>query len=260
MPFRTAELLSGSKNLRERLRWEIKNPDSVSFIWTAVRIGIILAQLNKKISMRLLWYASLVCFLLSGSSVSAQKRSFDQADSERFFRIGGKAGVNINKIAGQSYKAGYHYNYQLGGFLQFNFSNRFGLQPEINFVQGTSEFSNDATDVYDDLFRDGSQKKASLSSLEIPLLLNINVGESKHIKLQIGPAFDRLIRQQADSLQYSGSLYKNNSWSAIGGLWIQLPLIHIGGRYKYGLQNVNAVDGQESWRPQAIQIFIGITL
>lgn len=210
--------------------------------------------------MRQYFILMVMAWLVLAGRGIAQQRSFDQYDSERFFRVGGKAGVNINKIAGQSYKAGYHYNYQLGGFLQFNFSNRFGLQPEINFVQGTSEFSNDATTIYDDLFRDGSQKKASLRSLEIPLLLNINVGLSKHVKLQIGPVFDRLIRQQSDSLQYSGSLYKSNSWSAIGGLWIQLPLIHIGGRYKYGLQNINAVDGREPWRPQAIQIFIGITI
>ncbi len=210
--------------------------------------------------MRLIFLLIPVLLLVCCSRSAAQQRSFDQLDTERFFRIGGKAGVNINKIAGQSYKAGFHYNYQLGGFLQFNFSNRFGLQPEISFVQGTAEFSSDATTIYDDLFRDGSQKKASLRSLEIPLLLNINVGLSKHVKLQIGPAFDRLIRQQADSLQYSGTVYKNNSWSAIGGLWIQLPVIHIGGRYKYGLSNINAVDGRESWRPQAIQIFIGITI
>jgi hypothetical protein len=210
--------------------------------------------------MRLYTVASLLLLTTIAEPLAAQQRSFDQADSERFFRFGGKAGVNINKIAGQSYKAGYNYNYQVGGFLQFNFSNRFGLQPEINFVQGTSEFSSDATTIYDDLFRDGSQKKASLRSLEIPLLLNINVGESKHVKLQIGPAFDRLIRQQADSLQIPGGLYRNNSWSVVGGLWIQLPLIHIGGRYKYGLQNINAVDAREQWRPQAIQIFIGITI
>ena len=46
--------------------------------------------------------------------------------------------------------------------MQFNFSKTFGFQPEVNFVQSSSEFTNDASDVYDDIFRDGSQKKAKL--------------------------------------------------------------------------------------------------
>ena len=192
-------------------------------------------------------------------SLSMHAQSKIGIDRENFFRFGAKAGVNINKITGQSYKAGFNYNYQLGGFLQFNFSNRFGIQPEINFVQSSSEFTNDATDIYDDLFRDGSQKKSTLNRLEIPLLLNINVGQSKHVKLQFGPALGSVLKQTTDSLAAGGNIYKNSDWSAIGGLWIQLPLINLGARYKLGLSNINAIDDRQTWKTQAIQIFAGIT-
>ncbi|HOZ79233.1 MAG TPA: porin family protein [Ferruginibacter sp.] len=203
----------------------------------------------------------LALFLLfTAPALLAQEKKFQQGDSERFFRFGAKGGVNINKISGQSYKSGFNYNYQLGGFLQFNFSNRFGLQPEVNFVQSSSEFSNDATDVYDDLFRSGSQKNAKLNYLEIPLLLNINVGESKHIKLQFGPAYGVRLSESVDSLVNNIDIYKGGDWSAIGGLWIQLPVVHLGARYKYGLTNINSVDNREKWRAQAIQIFLGITI
>ena len=38
----------------------------------------------------------------------SQNKKFDpNADHENFFRIGAKAGVNINKINGQSYKVGF---------------------------------------------------------------------------------------------------------------------------------------------------------
>jgi len=189
----------------------------------------------------------------------ANAQSSIDVEKERFFRFGAKAGVNINKITGQSYKSGFNYNYQLGGFLQFNFSERFGLQPEINFVQSSSEFSNDATDVYDDLFRDGGQQKAKLNYLEVPLLLNINLGESKRVKLQLGPAYGGLLKQTVDSLKTGSNIYKNSDWSAIGGLWIQLPLINIGARYKLGLTNINAIDDQQKWKNQSIQIFAGLT-
>jgi len=199
-----------------------------------------------------------LAFLLVSITTGAQKSKID-TERENFFRFGAKGGVNINKITGSAYKSGFNYNYQLGGFLQFNFSKRFGIQPEVNFVQSSSEFSNDATDVYDDIFRDGSQKNAKLNYLEVPLLLNINVGVSKRIKLQLGPAYGGLLKQTVDSLRSGASIYKNADWAAIGGLWIQLPLINIGARYKLGLSNLNAIDDQQKWKSQSIQIFAGIT-
>lgn len=196
--------------------------------------------------------------LLIAVNAVAQQSNID-AERENFFRFGAKAGVNINKITGQSYKSGFNYNYQLGGFLQFNFSKRFGIQPEVNFVQSSSEFSNDATDVYDDLFRDGGQQKAKLNYLEVPVLLNINIGSSKRVKLQVGPAYGGLLKQTVDSLKAGNDIYKSADWSAIGGLWIQLPLVNIGARYKLGLNNINAIDDQEKWHNQSIQLFAGIT-
>src|SRR5436190_7693307 len=92
--------------------------------------------------------------LLSTTSIAQRNRVDDE--HENFFRFGAKGGVNVNKISGQSYSQGFKYNFQAGVFLQFNFSRRFGLQPEVNFVQSSSEFSKDANDIYDDLFRDGS--------------------------------------------------------------------------------------------------------
>jgi hypothetical protein len=189
----------------------------------------------------------------------SQKRFDPNADRENFFRIGAKAGVNINKITGQSYKEGFNYNYLLGGFMQFNFSKTFGLQPEINFVQSSSEFTDDASDVYDDLFRNGSQRKARLNYIKVPLLLNINVGPSKRVKLQVGPQIGGLLNQSVDSLKDNRDIFKKGDWAAVGGLWIQLPFINIGGRYEIGLSNLNDIDNSEKWKSQAFTIFAGIT-
>ncbi len=201
----------------------------------------------------------IIGLILSSTATFAQRNKTDM-DSEKFFRFGAKAGVNVNKISGKSYKEGFNYNFQAGGFIQFNFSNRFGLQPEVNFVQTSSEFSNDASDVYNDIFRDGSQKSAKLNYLEVPVLLNLNVGPSKRVKLQVGPAYGGLIKQTVDSLKNSGNIYKNAEWSAIVGFWLQLPVVNLGVRYKAGLTNINAIDDRQSWKNQSIQMFIGITL
>ena len=194
--------------------------------------------------------------------VNAQVKSKIPIETENFFRFGVKAGLNVNKIQGKDYKEGFNYNYQLGAFLQFNITHRFGIQPEVSFVQTSTEFSDNLPDVYNDLFRDGSQKTAKLNYLEIPLLLNVNVGSSKRVKLQLGPCYGNVLSGQVDSLNAGKeveNVFKKGDVSAIGGLWIQLPLVHIGGRYKYGLTNINAVADGDKWRNQAIQVFIGLT-
>lgn len=199
--------------------------------------------------------------LLLCATTTYGQRNPTSMDRENFFRFGIKGGVNANKVTGQSYKEGFNYNFQVGGFAQINFSRRLGLQPEINFVQTTSEFTNDASDIYNDLFRDGSQKSAKLNYLEVPLFLNVNLGPSKRVKLQVGPAYGGLLKQTVDSLKNNASsIYKNGEWSAICGLWIQLPLVNVGARYKIGLTDINAIDDRQTWKNQAIQVFVGITL
>jgi len=201
-----------------------------------------------------------LALLITTSLSSIAQRNKLNEEHENFFRMGAKAGVNINKITGQSYKSGYNYNYQLGAFMQFNFSSRLGIQPEINFVQSSSEFTNDANDIYNDIFRDGNQKESKLNYLEIPVLLNVSLGPSKRVKLQVGPSYGGLLKQTTDSLKANGNLYKNAEWSAIGGLWIQLPLINLSARYKLGLTDINAIDDRQTWKNQAIQVSVGFTL
>ena len=201
----------------------------------------------------------LLALLLFISTASFAQRNKVDGEHENFFRFGAKGGVNINKITGQSYKDGFNFNFQAGVFLQFNFSNRFGLQPEVNFVQTSSEFSNDANDIYYDLFLNGSQKKATLNYLEVPLLLNINLGSSKRVKLQIGPAYGGLLKQTVDSLKSNANIYKNGEWAAIGGLWIQIPFVNFGARYKLGLTDLNGINNLQKWKSQSIQVFVGVT-
>lgn len=203
----------------------------------------------------------LSSFLVSMLSINAQKKSvklFEQKES--FFRFGIKAGVNANKITGKSYNEAFNYNFQGGVFAQINLTKKIGIQPEVSFVQTQSEFADDPNNIYDDLFGGGTQHKAKLDYLEIPILLNINVGPTQKVKLQFGPAYGGLLKQTVDSLKTNvNSIYRNGEWSAIGGLWIQLPFVNISARYKLGLSNINAIDGNQTWKNQAIQISAGFT-
>jgi hypothetical protein len=200
----------------------------------------------------------LVISFLFLSHLAFSQRSND-FEHENFFRVGAKAGVNINKIKGQSYKQGFSYDYLLGGFMQFNFSNKLGLQPEVNFTQSSSRFTDDATDVYDDLFAGGGQKNVKLNYIKVPVLLNINIGPSKRIKLQVGPQVGGVLKEKVDSLNGNTNLFKKSDWSAVGGLWIQIPLINLGARYELGLTNINNIDNRQKWKSQGFTLFAGVT-
>lgn len=222
-----------------------------------ISIGI---NIDYKINPRIMKRIIFISLTFLSLSAFSQKRFDPYRDHENFFRIGAKAGVNINKINGQAYKDGFNYNYLLGGFMQFNFSRTFGIQPEVNFVQSSSEFTNSASDVYDDIFRNGSQRKAKLDYLKVPILLNVNIGPSKRVKLQLGPQFSGLLSERVDSLQNGGNIFKKSDFAAVGGLWIQIPFVNLGARYEIGLRNLNDIDNQQKWNSQAFTVFVGFTL
>ena len=55
--------------------------------------------------------------LIAGTTVNAQKG----------FRLGVKAGANLNKIEGQSFDQGFDFSYHLGAFAEYDFSKRWGI-------------------------------------------------------------------------------------------------------------------------------------
>jgi hypothetical protein len=201
----------------------------------------------------------LILILLSAVTLQANSQKKDPSEKESFIRFGFKGGLNLNKIEGKSFKDEFRYNYQLGGFMQINFSRRYGLQPEINFTQTSAEQSNDITVIYDDLFLGGGQKKAKLNYVKLAGLLNIDLGPSQRVKLQVGPQWGILVSEAVDSLKTPKDIFKKGEFSVLGGLMLQLPTINIGTRYEIGVTNINGIDNQDQWKGQAWQFFIGFT-
>lgn len=205
----------------------------------------------------------ILVFLLAALclNTNAQKeKKKDPSEKESFFRWGFRGGLNVNKIDGKSFKDEFNYNYFLGGFMQINFTRKFGIQPELAFVQTSAEQSSDITVIYDDLFLEGTQKKAKLDYLKLAGLLNIDVGPSQRVKLQVGPQWGMLVSEAVDSLKAPKDIFKNGELSVLGGIMLQLPLIHIGTRYELGLTDINGIDNQDKWKSQAWQFYVGITL
>ena len=143
--------------------------------------------------------------------------------------------------------------------MQINITRKLGIQPELNFVQTSAEQSDDITDIYDDLFLGGPQKKAKLDYLKLAGLLNIDLGPSQRVKLQLGPQWGMLLNEAVDSLKSPQEVFKKSEFSVLGGIMLQLPLIHIGTRYEIGLTDINGIDNRDQWKSKAWQFFVGIT-
>ncbi len=94
---------------------------------------------------------------------------------------------------------------------------------------------------------------SKLDYVKIPLLLNINVGQSNRVKLQLGLQLGSLLNQHVDNLNTDMNIFKKSDFFAVGGLCIQLPLVNIGGRYETGLNNINDIDNSEKWETRLLQ-------
>jgi hypothetical protein len=173
------------------------------------------------------------------------------------FRIGAKAGANIVKVDGVSFKDQFRYGYHLGGFAEIGLSNKLSLQPEVLFNQYSTTLDSNYRSLYQGVIN-SSQGKVKLNYLSVPILLNYKL--LGPLYLQAGPQFSILMDQSKTFLQNGGDAFKKGDFSMIGGAQIRLAKIYLTGRYVVGLKNINDIDNRDDWKSQAIQLSLGLSL
>lgn len=180
-----------------------------------------------------------------------------QAQDVKPLRVGIKGGANLNKISGKGFDEAFKFNYHLGGFLQVNFSENIGLQPEVIFSQSSTKTSDNFSDIYTDFSDDANRKNIKLNYLNIPLLLNVG---SKDVKFQLGPQYSVLLNKNDNIIENGKRAFKDGNFAAVGGIWVQLPIpINLSARYIIGLNDINDLPNSDQWKNQAIQLAVGFT-
>jgi len=175
------------------------------------------------------------------------------------FHIGAKAGANLVKVDGKSFKDEFRYNYHVGGFAEIGLTRdgKLTLQPEVLFNQYSTTLDSSFKSVYENVLS-SEQAHIKLNYLTIPILLNYRlIGP---IYLQAGPAFSILMDQNRNFLQNGGDAFKKGDFSMIGGAQIRIAKIYLSGRYVVGLANINDIDNKEKWKSQALQLSVGLSL
>jgi len=171
------------------------------------------------------------------------------------FHIGVKAGANVTKIEGKSFKDEFKYGYHLGGFAEIGGRHKLSIHPEVMFNQFATTVDSNYNHIYQNAFNSNNIK---LNYLSIPIILNYKlIGP---ISLQAGPQFGILMDNNKNLLQNGSEAFKNGDFSMVGGAQIKLSMLRVTGRYMIGLSNINDIDNEDKWKSQGFQISLGIAL
>lgn len=188
---------------------------------------------------------SLAAAVLLSSAVMAQ------------FHIGVKAGTNITKVDGKSFKDEFRYGYHLGGFMEVRMGNKFVLQPEVLWNQFATKLDSNYKNVYQDVFNGNSNIK--LNYLSIPIVLNYKLVGS-FLSLQAGPQFGILIDQSKTVLQNGGNAFKRGDFSMLAGVQFKVLAFRLNARYAVGLNNISDLPDDDKWKNQGFQVSVGLAL
>jgi hypothetical protein len=172
------------------------------------------------------------------------------------FKLGVKAGANITKVEGRSFKDEFRYGYHAGGFATVGVGGRFAIQPEVLFNQIQTRTGTEFSNIYQNALSGATNVK--LNYLSIPILLNYKLGSL--LTLQAGPQFGVLLDRNKNLLENGKDAFDKGDLSMLGGVQIGFSKIRLNGRYFVGLNNINDIDNQDQWKNQGFQLSVGLGL
>lgn len=167
--------------------------------------------------------------------------------------FGFKAGANIYKVDGKSFRDEFKFGYHIGAFGEIYIIDKFGIQPELLFSQTNFRTGNDFNNVYPGGIND---VKGKLNYLTIPILFNyrpINL-----ISFQIGPQFGTLLNQDKNLINNGKEAFKKGDFSLLAGVQLNLLKFKAGARYVIGLNDINDVGTENKWKNQGFQVYVGV--
>lgn len=187
----------------------------------------------------------LVVVLLSAQTMMAQ------------FHIGVKAGANVTKVNGKSFKDEFRFGYHLGGFMEIRAGNKLVVQPEVLWNQYATKLDSNYKNVYEDVFNGNANVK--LNYLSIPIVLNYKLIGS-FLSLQAGPQFGILIDQNKTILQNGGNAFKKGDLSMLAGVQFKVMAFRLNARYAIGLNDISDLPYDNKWKSRGFQVSVGMAL
>lgn len=175
------------------------------------------------------------------------------------FTVGAKAGANLTKIDGKSFKDEFNTGYLAGGFAIIGLGPKVALQPEIIWNQTNTKTDTSLRNIPSDAFSAFKNGEVKLNYLSIPVLLNYKfIGN--FLSLQAGPQFGILLNKDENLLENGKEAFASGDFSMLGGVQVKISKFVGSARYVIGLNNLNDIDNQEKWKNQGFQLSVGLAL
>jgi hypothetical protein len=171
------------------------------------------------------------------------------------FHLGIKAGANLFKVDGESFDQQFNFGYNVGAFSELNFTSSWGIQPELLFNQTNYRTGTEFSDVYSGGV---SNYKGKLNYLSIPVLVSFR--PIPLLSILVGPQFGILLNKDEHLTHNAEQAFKSGDLSLVGGAQLNLAAIKVGARYVVGLNNINDLPNQNSWKNEGWQLYAGFRI
>ena len=136
---------------------------------------------------------ALMCMILATGAAMAQKQ----------FTFGPKIGVDYTHYWGEDAYHGGQLNYQAGLFMEYRFTNKFSVAPEVVFAAqgGKFEYDNGRGSVY--------KETDNVNYINVPVMLKLYVVPSK-LSLDFGPQVGfNVYKKSTDKWKIGGQSFKD---------------------------------------------------
>ena len=157
--------------------------------------------------------------------------------------VGIKAGANFSTYSSDNFSTSSVTKYHVGAYVNFNFSEKWGVTPEVLWssqgteIEGVGDFNTDF--------------------ITVPILLRWKPVDL--IFIEAGPQFNFLTNAEIDNDDVKDQL-KSTTTCAAFGAGVSLPLGFIGGlRYVVGLTDLSDNDAVE-FKDGTFQVYVGWTI
>ena len=167
--------------------------------------------------------------------------------------FGVKAGANLGKISGQSFKNEYNLGYHLGAFATIG-GKKWAIQPEVLW----SQVNTDTATSFSQITQLNNVGNIKLQYLTIPIMVNYNL--SNLLSIQAGPQFGILLDKSKNLVQNGKDAFKSGDFSLAAGLQLNLLKFRVYGRFIGGLTNLNNIQSSDTWKVNMIQVGVGLAL
>jgi hypothetical protein len=134
-------------------------------------------------------------------------------------------------------------SYHVGAYVNLNFSDKWGITPEVQYSVYGSEWD---------------KAKVDLDYVAIPVMLRFK--PISLLSLEAGPQFSFLTKAHAENVGDVMDQLKKNDFGLAFGAGLHLPLgLNVGARYVLGFTNISEVSA-ESIKNRTIQLYLGWTI